>query len=309
MPAMKADGVLIRVHTVSVNRSDWEALTARPVYVRLGGSGFLRPKRPILGSDIAGTVQAVGSDVAEFKPGDEVLVDSMWHGLGGFAEYVSVPERAPLVLKPGEVSFDQAASLPQAAVLALQGLRYKREIQPGDKVLISGAGGGAGSFAIQLAKAHGAEVTGVDSTIKLDMMRDLGADRVVDYTREKLTSGGHRYDRILDFASSRSIFAHRRLLAPGGIYAMVGGSMLRILQTAALGPLISKSGKVQMGVLVAKPNKEDLSYLADLVASGELTPAIDGHYELREVPAALRYLGEGHALGKIVIKIEERFPR
>ncbi|NOX23876.1 MAG: NAD(P)-dependent alcohol dehydrogenase, partial [Actinobacteria bacterium] len=167
-PSVQDDGVLIRVHAASVNRSDWESLTARPVYVRLAGSGFLRPKRPILGSDVAGTVEAVGADVTEFRPGDEVLADSMWHGLGGFAEYVSVPERAPLVLKPGDVSFDQAASLPQAAVLALQGLRYKREIQPGDKVLISGAGGGAGSFAIQLAKAHGAEVTGVDSTIKLD---------------------------------------------------------------------------------------------------------------------------------------------
>jgi NADPH:quinone reductase-like Zn-dependent oxidoreductase len=302
-PDLKDNGVLVRVRAASVNRSDWESLTARPVYVRLAGSGFRRPKRPILGSDVAGTVEAVGADVTEFQPGDEVLGDTMWHGLGAFAEYVSVPETSPLVLKPKTLTFEQAAAIPQAAVLALQGLRYEREIRPGDKVLINGAGGGGGTFAVQIAKSLGAEVTGVDSASKLDTLREIGADHVVDYATENFVKRGQLYDRILDFASHRSILAYRRVLHPEGVYAIVGGSMPRILGTVTLGSLISKTGTRKMGLLVAKPNKNDLSYLAGLVESGELTPVIDSRYQLGEVPEALRRLGAARSIGKIIITI------
>jgi len=302
-PVVKDDGVLIRVHAASVNRSDWETLTAHPVYVRFGGAGFLKPKRPILGSDIAGRVEAVGNNVKQFRPGDEVFGDILWHGLGGFAEYVSVSESAPLVLKPPSMTFEEAAAIPQAAVIGLQGLRDKGQIQQGHSVLVNGAGGGGGTFAVQIAKSLGAEVTGVDSTTKLDMMRSIGADQVIDYTSEDFAKGGQRYDRILDFAAHRSIFAYKRALRPQGIYVMVGGSMPRLLQTLVLGPLISKMGSNEMSLLLAKPNKEDLSYLAGLVEAGVVTPVIDRRYELSEVPEALRYLGEGHVRGKLVIAV------
>ncbi len=302
-PVVKADGVLIRVRAASVNRSDWEALTARPAYVRFSGSGFLKPKRTCLGSDVAGRVEAIGSNVTQFQPGDEVLGDILWHGLGAFAEYVCVPESAPLVLKPTSITFEQAAAMPQAAVLGLQGLRDKGQVQPGHRVLISGAGGGGGTFAVQIAKSLGTEVTGVDSTTKLDMMRSIGADQVIDYTHEDFVKGGQRYDRILDFAGRRSIFAHKRALRPEGTYLMVGGSTPRILQTLVVGSLISKTSSNSMSLLMARPNKEDLSYLAGLVEAGELTPVIDRSYDLSDVPEALRYLGGGHAVGKIVIAV------
>ncbi len=302
-PTVKDNDVLIRVQAASVNRSDWETLTARPLYVRLSGAGFLKPKRPILGSDIAGRVEAVGPSATQFQPGDEVFGDIMWHGMGGFAEYVSVPETAPLALKPTSITSAQAAALPQAAVLGLQGLLAKGQIQPGHRVLINGAGGGAGTFAVQIAKLLGAEVTGVDSTPKLETMRSVGADHVIDYTRENFTKGGRRYDRIIDFAAHRSIFAHKRALHPEGVYLVVGGTMPRLLQAAGIGALISKTGSRHMGVLVAKPNKEDLSHVASLVEAKKIAPLIDRHYELSEVPEALRYLGEGHAKGKIVITV------
>jgi NADPH:quinone reductase-like Zn-dependent oxidoreductase len=302
-PVVSDDGVLVRVRAVSVNRSDWETLTARPVHVRLGGAGFLKPKRTILGSDIAGRVEAVGKTVTQFQPGDDVLGDALWMGLGGFAEYVCVPERAPLVAKPTSMTFEEAAAIPQAAVLGLQGLRDKGQIQPGHRVLINGAGGGAGTFAVQIAKSLGAEVTGVDSTQKLEVMRSIGADQVIDYTQQDFSKNGHRYDRILDFAAHRSIFAYKRALSPRGIYVIVGGSMPRILQTLVLGSLISKTGSNHMSLLVARPNREDLSYLAGLVAARELTPIIDRRYELSDVPEALRYLGAGNAKGKIVITV------
>lgn len=302
-PVVKDDAVLIRIEAASVNRSDWETLTARPSYVRLTGSGFLKPKRPILGSDIAGRVEAVGRSVTQFRPGDEVFGDILWHGLGAFAEYVSVPESAPLVVKPASITPAQAAALPQAAVLGLQGARAKGGLQPGHSVLINGAGGGAGTFAVQIAKLFDAEVTAVDSTPKLEMMRSIGADHVVDYTREDFTKSGGRYDRIIDFAAHRSIFACKRALRPEGIYLVVGGSMPRLIQAAAIGGLISMTGSKHMGVLVAKPNKEDLSHVASLVEAGKITPLIDRHYELSEVPEALRYLGAGHARGKLVITL------
>lgn len=302
MPVVKDDGVLIRVQAASVNRSDWEGLTAHPRYVRLSG-GFLKPRDSILGSDIAGQVEAVGRDVTQFRPGDEVFGDILWHGLGGFAEYVSVPEGAPLVLKPTSMTFEEAAAIPQAAVLALQGLRHKGATEPGHRVLINGAGGGGGTFAVQIGNLFGAEMTGVDNSIKLETMRSIGADHVIDYTREDFTKGEQRYDRILDFAAHRSILAYRRALRPQGIYSVVGGSVPRLLQTLVLGSLISATGAKKMSVLIAKPNREDLTYLAGLVEAGTITPIIGGRYELSEVPEALRDIGEGRLKGKAVISV------
>ncbi len=301
-PTPQDDEVLVKVHAASVNASDWEMLRAKPLYVRLSGFGFLKPKNRILGSDIAGRVEAVGRSVTQFQPGDEVFGDTIWHGLGAFAEYVCVPENAPMVRKPAGMTFEDVAAVPQAAVIALQGLRDKGQVQRGQKVLINGAGGGAGTFAVQIAKSLGAEVTGVDSTSKLEMVRSIGADHVIDYTREDFTRNGQRYDLILDLAAHRSIFDLKRALSPKGIYAMVGGSMARIYQAVSLGPLISMTGSKKMGLLVVKPNKEDLTFVVEkLIGTGKVAPVIDQQYTLGEVPGALRYLGEGHAKGKVVI--------
>ena len=299
-PAISEDRMLIRVRAASVNRSDWETLTARPAYVRVSGSGVLKPKNPILGSDMAGTVEAVGSAVDGFQVGDEVFGDIMWHGAAAFAEYVSVPASAPIIIKPPELSFEAAAALPQASVLALQGLRRVRETWAGDRVLIIGAGGGGGSFAVQLAASAGARVTGVDNAAKLDLMKSLGADDAVDYTRDRATG---RFDRILDFAGKDSIFRNRRLLGDGGIYSMVGGTVPRMLQAVSVGWVLSKAGDVDMRVLLAKPNKEDLAHLASLVVNGTITPAIERTYRLVEVPDALAHLGTNAARGKLVITV------
>jgi NADPH:quinone reductase-like Zn-dependent oxidoreductase len=218
-PIPKDDEVLIKVHAASLNSSDWEFLTGKPPYIRLWG--LLKPKYKILGSDIAGRVEAVGKNVKQFEPGDEVFGDIMYRW-GGFAEYVCASEDA-LMLKPESMTFEEVAAVPQAATLALQGLRYKGQIQPGQRVLINGAGGSAGTFAVQLAKYFGAEVTGVDSTRKLDMMRSIGADQVIDYTQEDFTQNGQRYDLILDFKAYRSIFDCKRALSPKGIYVMTAG--------------------------------------------------------------------------------------
>jgi NADPH:quinone reductase-like Zn-dependent oxidoreductase len=272
--------------------------------VRLSGAGFLRPKRRILGSDVAGEVEAVGSSVTRFRPGDAVFGDLLYHAMGTFAEYVSVSEGAPLALKPPELSFEEAATLPQAAVLGLQGMRRPVPIEPGDRVMVNGAGGGAGTFALQLAKLYGAEVTGVDSTVKLDEMRSLGADHVIDYTREDFAKSGLRFDRIVDFASHRSIFTYRRVLRPGGRYGVVGGSVPRLLQAATLGWALSKTSDKHLGVFVARPNKEDLAHVADLVVSGDLSPVIDRRFTLAEVPDALGRLGSEQAIGKIVVTMD-----
>lgn len=210
-----------------------------------------------------------------------------------------------MTMKPANLTFEQAAAVPQAASVALQGLRDKGKIQPGQKVLITGAGGGAGTFAIQMAKCFGAQVTGVDSTEKLDMMRSIGADQVIDYTREDFTRNGRRYDRILDLAAHRSIFDCRRALSPSGRYVLVGGSMARIFQAMFLGPLISLASTRKMGILLAKPNK-DLDFINELIKSGKVVPVIDKRYPLSEAPEALRYLGEGHAKGKLVITLESK---
>jgi NADPH:quinone reductase-like Zn-dependent oxidoreductase len=287
--------VLIRVHAASINASDIEGLRGQPLYARIDGP--IRPRTKILGSDVAGTVEAVGSGVEMFGAGDEVFGDILYHGSGAFAEYVCVADSAPLVVKPPNLTFEQAATLPQAAVIALQGIadRVRRD----DRVLINGAGGGAGTFAVQLAKAAGAVVTGVDNEWKLQHMRSLGADRVIDYRREDYTKDRGAYDMILDLAGHRSIFAISRALAPAGRYAVVGGSVVALLQAATLGRLLGR--KKRMGVLIVRPKKVDLARAAALVGEGTLKPIIDRVYQLEDTAEALRYVAEGLALGKVVI--------
>jgi len=302
-PTPKDDEVLVKVHAASVNDWDWGLLRGKPFVNRLVVSGLLKPKIKTIGCDIAGQVEAVGRNVKQFQPGDEVFGDISGCGFGGFAEYVCVPENV-LALKPASMTFEEAAAVPQAAILALQGLRGKRQIQPGQKVLINGAGGGAGTFAVQIAKSFGAEVTGVDSTRKLDIMRSVGANHVIDYTKEDFTKSGQRYDLILDMAAYHSIFDYKRALSPKGIYVMVGGSMALMFQVLFLGSLISMTTSKKMGILAHKPNK-DLAFMKELLEAGKVVPVIDRRYPLSEVPEALRYFGEGHARGKLVITLEE----
>jgi len=300
-PTPKDNEVLVKVHAASVNDWDWGLLRGKPFMNRLF-FGLLKPKNKILGCDIAGRVEAVGRNVKQFQPGDEVFGDLSGCGFGGFAEYVCARKNA-LALKPASMTFEEAAAVPQAAVLALHGLRDKRQIQPGQKVLINGAGGGAGTFAVQIAKSFGAEVTGVDSTRKLDMMRSIGADQVIDYTQEDFTKNEQRYDLILDNAAYHSIFDYKRALSPKGIYVMLGGSTARIFQVMFLGPLISMTGSKKMSLLMHKPNK-GLAFIIELFEAGKVVPVIDRCYPLSEVPEALRYFGKGHAQGKVVITVE-----
>jgi len=297
-PAPRDNEVLVRIHASSVNSWDWELLRGTPFANRVM-FGLLRPKVKSLGCDIAGQAEVVGRDVKRFRPGDEVFGDISRHNWGGFAEYVAVPESA-LTPKPAGISFEEAAAVPQAALLALQGLRYKGEIQPGQKVLINGAGGGAGTFAVQMAKSLEAEVTGVDSSEKLDTMRSIGADHVIDYAKEDFTRNGKTYDRILDFAAYHSIFDYSRALAPRGTYVIVGGSSARVREILFLGPLISISSGKKFGLLIHKANK-GLDVVAGLLEAGKVKSIIDKRYRLGEVPEALRYFGEGHARGKLVI--------
>jgi NADPH:quinone reductase-like Zn-dependent oxidoreductase len=301
-PALKDNGLLIRVHAASLNRSDWESLTGSPAYVRIGG--LFKPSTAILGSDIAGTVEEVGPDVTRFQPGDEVFGDILYFGSGGLGEYVSVLERAPLALKPANLSFEDAAALPQAGLLGLEGMRSKGGVQSGQKVLVNGAGGGGGTFSVQVAKSLGAKVTGVDSAIKLDLLRSLGADEVIDYGVDDYTKGTDKYDRILDFVGNCSVFANRRALAEGGVYQVVGGPARRLLQVFLVGGLISRMGSKQLGVLIARPNSADLEELAAEVVAGRIRPIIEKEYGLDEVPEAMRHLGGERALGKIVIRVK-----
>ena len=301
-PTPKDNEVLVEVHAASVNDWDWGLLRGKPFVNRLAISGLLKPKIKILGGDIAGRVEAVGQNVKQFQPGDEVFGDLSACGFGAFAEYVCGREDS-LALKSTSMTFEEAAAIPQAAVLALQGLRNKGQIQPGQKVLINGAGGGAGTFAVQIAKSFGAEVTGVDSTRKLDTMRLIGAENVIDYTQEDFTKNGQRYDWILDFAGYHSIVDYNRALSPKGIYVMVGGSAVTFLQIFLLGPLMSMIENKKTGLLMHKPNK-DLPSVKELFEAGKVKPIIDKCYPLSEVPDALRYFGEGHARGKVVITVK-----
>jgi NADPH:quinone reductase-like Zn-dependent oxidoreductase len=301
-PALKDNGLLIRVHAVSLNRSDWENLVGSPAYVRFGG--LFKPGATIPGSDIAGTVEAVGRDVTRFQVGDEVFGDILYAGSGGLGEYVAVPETTPLALKPPTMSFETAASLPQAGLLAVQGMRSRGGVQPGQKVLVNGAGGGGGTFTVQVAKSLGATVTGVDSAIKLDLLRTVGADEVIDYKADDYTKGPDKYDRILDFVGSRSVFANRRALAKDGVYQVVGGPARRLLQVLLVGGLISKLGSKYLGVLIARPNSSDLEDLAAEVVAGRITPVIDRVFAFEEASEAMRRLGEERSLGKIVIRVK-----
>ncbi len=291
------DEVLVRVRAASVNPADWHTLRADPFLIRLMGDGFRKPKNKLLGIDVAGEVEAVGRNVKEFQPGDAVFGASK----SAFAEYVCAREDR-LVLKPTGTTFEEAAAVPVAAISALQGLRDKGRIQRGQKVLINGASGGVGTFAVQIAKAFEADVTGVCSTRNLDMVRSIGADHVIDYTREDFTKNGARYDLILDAAAYRSISDYRRALSPKGVYVLIGGSVARLFQVLLLGPWFSMTGS-KMGFMMARITKEDLVFLKELLEAGKVVPVIDRRYPLSEVADALRYLEEGHARGKVVITV------
>jgi NADPH:quinone reductase-like Zn-dependent oxidoreductase len=302
-PTPKADEVLVRIQAASVNALDWHLLTADIFLVRLMGEGLRKPKNPKLGADMAGIVEAVGSQVKEFQPGDEVFGDVAPWGLGSFAEYVVVPESA-LLPKPTNLSFEQAAAVPVAGLTALQGLRDQGKIQPGQKVLIQGAAGGVGTFAVQVAKAFGAEVTAVCSTRNLEQARALGADHVIDYTKEDFTQNGKQYDLILAANGYHPLSAYKRALAPQGIYVMAGGTPAQMFQAMALGPLMSKNGGKKLGGISAKTKREDLLTLKEMLEAGKIIPAIDRCYPLSETAEALRYLGTGHARAKVVITVE-----
>jgi NADPH:quinone reductase-like Zn-dependent oxidoreductase len=300
-PTPKGDEVLIRVHAASLNDWDWGALHGIPFVNRLI-FGLLNPKKQILGSDIAGRIEAVGENVLRFQPGDEVFGD-LSGDWGGFAEYVCAREDA-LALKAPSMTFEEAAAIPQAAMLALQGLRAMGRMQPGQKLLINGAGGGVGTFAIQIARLNGVEVTGVDRPEKLDMVRSLGAAHVIDYTQEDFTRNGRRYDLILDVKTSRSIFDCARALSPRGVYVTIGGSTGRLLQALLLRRWIAMIMNKKIRVVVLKPNK-DLAYMKELFEAGSVLPLIDGPYKLCEVPGAFRHFGEGRHKGKVVITLKQ----
>ncbi|OGO38070.1 MAG: alcohol dehydrogenase [Chloroflexi bacterium RBG_16_57_11] len=303
-PAPKEDEVLVKIQAASVNALDWHLLTADIFLVRLMGEGLLRPKNPKLGADMSGRVEAVGSNIKEFQPGEEVFGDVAPWGLGSFAEYVVVPERA-LVTKPANLTFEQAAAVPVAGFTALQGLRDQGKIQPGQKVLIQGAAGGVGTFAVQIAKAFGAEVTAVCSTRNLDQARTLGADHVIDYTQDDFTENRQQYDLILAANGYHPLSDYKRALVPQGIYVMAGGTPAQIFQAMLLGPLMSKKDGKKLGGVSAKTKREDLLVLKEMLEAGKIVPAIDRHYPLSETAEALRYLGTGHARAKVVITMGE----
>ena len=302
IPIPGDDELLIRIHASSVNYANLALVKGKPFLVRLW-SGFLKPKYKIPGGDIAGRVEAVGKNVKLFQPGDEVFGDTSGCGFGAFAEYACVPENI-LALKPANISFEEAAAVPQSALVALQGLRDKGEIQPGQKVLINGASGGNGTFAVQIAKSYGTEVTGVCSTRNLDMVRDLGADHVIDYTQEDFTKDGPHYDLILATAGYRSLFDYKRALSPKGIYVVTGGTMAQIFQPMFLGPFISLTGSNKLVNLSHRISQKDLVFMKELIEAGKIKPVIDRCYPLREAAEALRYYEQGHARGKVVITLE-----
>jgi NADPH:quinone reductase-like Zn-dependent oxidoreductase len=302
-PFPRQDQVLIKVQAIGLNMADWRLLAGSPFFIRLMGLG----KGKIPGSDLAGQVQSIGQEVEQFRPGDEVYGDILSFGSGAFAEYVCVPEKA-VAKKPTNLSFEQAAAVPMAALTALQGLRDVGQIQPGQSVMIYGASGGVGTFSVQIAKAFGAEVTAVCSTGKMDMVRSLGADHVIDYTREDFTKNGQCYDLILAANGYRSIWKYRRALNPKGIYVMAGGTMNQIFQAVVLGRLLSRKGGKTLFALSAKASQQDLITINALIEAGSVTPLIDRCYPFTEIREALRYLGEGHVAGKVVVTMSEKQP-
>jgi NADPH:quinone reductase-like Zn-dependent oxidoreductase len=292
-PAPAADEALVRVLAVSVNPADWRSMRAKPFFSR-ATLGLLRPKHRIPGVDVAGRVEAVGSGVTRFKAGDDVYANLLDHGYGGFAEYVSVPVEA-MSLKPTNLSFEEAAAVPMAAVTALQGLRHYGEIQPGQRVLINGASGGIGTFAVQIAKSYGSEVTGVTSTRNLDLVGSLGADHVIDYTTTDFFHSGRRYDRILDTIGNISVRDLRHALTEGGKAAVVGFTSVAKLISVSL-----RGGK-DVAQVSAHVATEDLELLSNLIEAGKVHPHIDRRYRFAEIPAAITYLEQGHARGKVVV--------
>lgn len=297
--------VLVRVRAASVNRADLDGLTPRPGFARLF-MGLRAPRKHGVGTDVAGVVESVGTSVTRFRPGDKVFADLFNFGQGAFAEYVCARETAFQAM-PAGMSFEEAATLPHSAILALQGLRLRngRSVRPGDKVLIDGAAGNVGPFAIQIAKSMGAEVTGVDSSDKLDLVRSLGADHTIDYTKTDYTETGTRYDWILDTNSHHPILRVRRAMRPKGVYVTLGGTSGPILAAMILGPLMTMATDKWMGLLLWwKPfETEDVETLTDLVVAGTIRPIIDRRFPLTEVVAALRHVDDGHARGKVVISV------
>jgi len=299
-PSPKHNEVLIKLCAASVNPVDLFLLRGAPLIRSM--PGLRTPKCKTVGCDIAGRVEAVGKDVKQFQPGDEVFGVTGFQG-GGLAEYVCAIEDK-VALKPANRSFEEAAAVPIAALTALQGLRDKGGIQPGHKVLIDGASGGVGTFAIQIAKAFGAEVTAVCSTGKMDTARSIGADHVIDYTREDFAKSALQYDLILGANAHHSVFDYRRALSPNGVCVLVGGSMARIFQSMLMAPLVSRMGRKKMRFFIANMNQKDLVFLKELLEAGKIVPVIDRRYPLSEAAEALRYLEERHARGKIVISVE-----
>ena len=299
-PTPKDDEVLIKLHAASLNAYDWHLLTADIFLVRFA-SGLFKPKSTLIGADIAGRVEAVGNNIKHFKPGDEVFGDLASFGGGGFAEYVAAPENA-FVLKPSNLSFEEAAAVPMAAITALQGLRDEGKIQAGQKVLINGASGGVGTFAVQIAKFYGAEVTAVCSTRNLELARSLGADHVIDYTQENFTENGQQYDLIFAANGYHPLSAYKRALTPNGVYVMAGGTSKQIFSAVLLGSLMSTKGK-KMGMVSAKPNQADLNFMKELLEKGDIKSVVDKTFKLDDIAQALDYIGEGHARGKVVVTI------
>jgi len=298
-PAPKDDEVLIKIHVAFVNAYDWHFLTADVFLIRFMGGGLLKPKNTRLGADMAGRIEAVGKNIKAFKPGDEVF------GMvkGSFAEYVCAPEKA-LALKPANTSFNETAAIPMAGITALQGLRDEGQIRAGQKVLINGASGGVGTFAVQIAKSFGTEVTAVCSTRNLEQARSIGAEHVIDYTKEDFTKNGQQYDLVFAANGYHSLSAYKRALTPKGIYVMAGGSMAQIFQSMLMGSIMSETGGRKMTGVSAKPNQNDLIFIKELFEDGKVKSIIDRQYPLSEAAEALRYLGAGHARGKVVISVE-----
>ncbi|MDP5274951.1 NAD(P)-dependent alcohol dehydrogenase [Chengkuizengella axinellae] len=302
-PSPEENEVLVKVYAASTNPLDWRFMKAKPFLARLE-NGIRKPKNTRLGADIAGRIEAVGSKVTQFKPGDEVFGEKFETGLGGFAEYASVPENS-LTLKPNNLTFELAAAVPLAALTSLQGLRNEGQIQSGQKVLINGASGGLGTFAVQIAKAIGTEVTGVCSTRNLDMVRSIGADHVIDYTKQDFTRTGIQYDLIFDTVGNRSVSDLNRTLKSNGICTVAGfTNMARLMETSLKGKWVSRAGNKKIGMMkTVHTNKDDLLFLKELLEAGKVIPVIDRSYPLSETAEAIRYLETGRARGKVIITI------
>ena len=312
-PVVEENEVLIQVHASSMHPDVWHVVTGQPYVLRIMGAGLLKPKISSPGTEVAGRVESVGKSVTRFQPGDEVFGEVVkghqWKNGGAFAEYVSAPEDS-LELKPSNLTFEQAAAIPTSALIALQGVRYEGRVQPGQRVLVNGAGGGVGIFALQIAKSYGGEVTGVDSGEKLDMLRSIGADKVIDYTREDFTRSGERYDLIVDVPGNHTLSECRRALTPEGTYVLIGhdhfgeagrwfGGVAPALKLSALSPFVAQVP----GVRRSTESKDPLVVLNELIEAGKLTPVVDRTFPLSEVPEAIRYMAEEGAKGKIVITV------